>query len=374
MKKFEPVPFLDLKGEIEEIGSEAEVAIKEVVSTGTFILGPAVTEFERNAAAYLGVKHAIGLNSGTDALVMGLRAMGIGEGDEVITTAFSFFATAESIEIVGARAVFVDIDPVTFNLDVDQVEAAINDNTAAILPVHLYGHAVDMDPIMKLAKAHDLRVLEDTAQAWGCEYKGKKAGVIGDVGAFSFYPTKNLGCFGDGGLLTTNDDEIAHVTKMLRDHGSQRKYHHETLGYNSRLDAVQAAVLNVKLPRIDAWNNGRREAAKRYDELLSGIDGVTVPVAANYTRHVYHQYTIRIDGGRRDHVHQFLGKHGIGNTVYYPSPMHKAPYYLNLGRELPELPLADQACNEVLSLPIGPRLQKSDQENVAAALQAALAA
>lgn len=372
MSKFEPVPFLDLKSEIEEIGNEAEEAIKEVVRTGTFILGPAVTEFEKNAAEYLGVKHAIGLNSGTDALVMGLRAMGIGEGDEVITTAFSFFASAESIEIVGARAVFVDIDPETYNLDVDQIEAAITDSTRAILPVHLYGHAADMDPIMALAKKHDLHVLEDAAQAWGCDYKRRKAGTLGDVGAYSFYPTKNLGCFGDGGLLTTNDDEIAQITKMLRDHGSQRKYHHETLGYNSRLDGIQAAVLNVKLPRIDKWNDGRRAAAARYNKLLSGIDGVTLPDEASYTRHVYHQYTIRIAGGKRDHVHQFLGKNGIGNTVYYPSPIHKAPYYLREGHELPELPVAELACNEVLSLPIGPRLTAAEQESVAAALKAAL--
>lgn len=372
MKQFEPVPFLDLKSEIEEIGAETEEAIKEVVRTGTFINGPAVTEFEANAAKYLGVKHAVGLNSGTDALVMGLRAMGIGEGDEVITTSFSFFATAESIEIVGAKAVFVDIDPASFNIDVSQVEACINENTKAILPVHLYGHAADMQPIMDLAQKHKLRVMEDTAQAWGSEYRGQKAGAIGDVGAFSFYPTKNLGAFGDGGMLTTNDDEIAHVTKMLRDHGTQRKYHHETLGYNSRLDGIQAAVLNVKLPRIDRWNDGRRAAAARYNDLLAGIDGVTLPSEAEYTRHVYHQYTIRIANERRDHVHQFLGKNGIGNTVYYPSPMHKAPFYLRSGRDIPDLPHAERACNEVLSLPIGPRLTAAEQESVAAALRAAL--
>jgi dTDP-4-amino-4,6-dideoxygalactose transaminase len=325
--------------------------------------------------AYLGVKHAIGLNSGTDALVIALRAMGVEPGDEVITSSFSFFATAEAIEIIGARAVFVDIDPATFNLDVRQVEAKVTARTRALLPVHLYGQAADMGAVLDIARRHNLKVLEDVAQAFGSDYQGRKAGAIGDAGAHSFYPTKNLGAYGDGGMITTNDDEIARQVRVLRDHGSPRKYHHVTVGYNSRLDSIQAAILRIKLRHIDAWNDARRKAAHHYTKLLSGVPGVTPPAEAGYSRHVYHQYTLRIANGRRDHVREALTAEGIASMIYYPEAMHQAPFFAERAKAQGAAwaqPQSERACLEVLSLPIGPRLGAADVERVVAVIQASL--
>lgn len=364
------IPVLDLTPEIETYWNEFITAIQGVLRSGQFILGPNVKAFEEEVAAYLGVKHAIGVNSGTDALVIALRAAGIGPGDEVITTPFTFFATAEAISQVGATPVFVDIDPRTFNINPELIEPAITSKTKAILPVHLYGQAADMDPIMALAAKYNLKVIEDTAQAFGGEYKRRKLGTIGDVGCFSFFPSKNLGAFGDGGLIATNNDEIAELARMLRVHGAKKKYYNEMIGYNSRLDEIQAAILRVKLPHIDKWNEARRQAANRYNELLKDVTGIITPYEAPYGKHVYHQYTIRVTGGKRDKVKQFLAEQGIGTMIYYPVPVHKLPVYTNSNCHLPE---AERAAGEVLSMPIWPEIAEETQVHIARVVEDALA-
>ena len=369
MSKIE-IPIYDPRPEIEALRPEIEAAIRRVLDSGRFILGPEVEAFEEEVADYLGVRHAVGLNSGTDALVIGLRALGVGPGDEVITTPFTFFATAEAISLVGAKPVFVDIDPRTFNIDPALVPAAITERTKAIVPVHLYGQAADMDPILTIAKEHDLKVLEDTAQAFGGAYRGRKLGAIGDAGAFSFFPTKNLGGFGDGGLLATNDDGVAEAARMLRAHGAKRKYQNEVLGYNSRLDALQAAILRVKLRHIDAFNEARRDLARAYTSPLAELEGVTPPYEAPYGVHVYHQYTVRIAGSRRDAVAAGLAERGVGTMVYYPTPVHRLPVY---DQPAGCCPMAEAAAAEVLSLPMGPRLgRRAVEERVLPALQALL--
>ncbi|MCA0361835.1 MAG: DegT/DnrJ/EryC1/StrS family aminotransferase [Armatimonadetes bacterium] len=366
----EKIPLLDLKPEIDEIRDDIMAAVTRVIDSTAFIMGPDVKAFEEQCAAYLGVKHAVGVNSGTDALVLGIHAMGIRPGDEVITTPFTFFATGECISHMRATPIFVDIDPNTFNLDVDQVEAKITPRTKAIVPVHLYGHAVDMDPLMALAKKHNLLVLEDVAQAWGSEYKGTKVGTIGDAGAYSFFPSKNLGAFGDGGLFVTNNDELADTVRMLRVHGARKKYHNETVGANSRLDTLQAAILRAKLPHIDRWNEGRRAAAARYNEYFSAVPGVITPSEADYTKHVYHQYTIRIEGGKRDAVQAFLNERNIGSFVYYPVPLDKLPVYKNLPPT--ELPVSDLCTSQALSLPIWPSIASDVQKRVVDSVAEAL--
>ncbi|TDA64562.1 MAG: DegT/DnrJ/EryC1/StrS family aminotransferase [Clostridia bacterium] len=363
------IPVLDLTPEIEALWDELMAAIQGVIKSGQFIMGPNVQAFEQEVAAYLGVKHTIGVNSGTDALVIGLRAAGIGPGDEVITTPFTFFATAEAISQVGATPVFVDIDLRTFNINPELIEPAITSRTRAILPVHLYGQAADMDPIMALAEKYNLKVIEDTAQAFGGEYKGRKLGTIGDAGCFSFFPSKNLGAFGDGGLIATNDDEMAEKARMLRVHGARQKYYNEVIGYNSRLDEVQAAILRVKLPHIDEWNEGRRQAARRYNELLKDIPGIVTPFEDPNARHVYHQYTIRVQDDRRDELKSHLAENGIGTTVYYPVPVHQLPLYKELS---PALLVAEQLAGEVLSLPIWPGVQEEVLEFVAGTVRAVI--
>jgi len=353
------IPIYDPRPEIAALRSEIDAAIRRVVDSGRFILGPEVEAFEEEVADYLGVKHAVGLNSGTDALVIGLRALGVGPGDEVITTPFTFFATAEAISLVGAKPVFVDIDPRTFNIDPALIPAALTERTKAVVPVHLYGQAADMDPILAIAREHGLKVLEDTAQAFGGEYKGKKLGTIGDAGAFSFFPTKNLGGFGDGGLLATNYDGVAEMARMLRAHGAKRKYQNEILGYNSRLDALQAAVLRVKLRHIDEFNEARRRIAAFYTQRLAELGGITPPYEAPYTKHVYHQYTVRITDGRRDAVAAGLAERGIGTMIYYPTPVHRLPVY---DESAGCCPLAEDAADEALSLPMGPRLDRRTVE------------
>jgi len=360
------LPVYDPLPEVEALWEELQAAALRVLRSGRYILGPEVEAFEEEVAQYLGVKHAIGVNSGTDALVIALRALGVGPGDEVITTPFTFFATAEAISLVGATPVFVDIDPRTYNINPDLISSAITPRTKAILPVHLYGLPADMDPILEIARSHGLKVLEDCAQAFGATYKGKKVGTLGDAGAFSFFPTKNLGGFGDGGLIATNSDEVAEKARMLRAHGSRRKYYNEAVGYNSRLDTLQAALLRVKLPRVDAWNEARRQVALRYNELLSDIPRLVLPEVS--PGHVFHQYTVRIPG-RRDEVQRALEAHGIGTMVYYPVPLHRLPVYAHMGLSLPQ---AERAAREVLSLPIGPHLNPSSQEGVSEALKAFL--
>ncbi|MGD1856059.1 MAG: DegT/DnrJ/EryC1/StrS family aminotransferase [Leptolyngbyaceae cyanobacterium] len=380
------IPILDLKPQYQAIKAEIQAAVNQVLESGQFILGPVVKAFETDVAAYLGVKHAIGVNSGTDALVIGLRAMGVMPGDEVITTPFSFFATAESISTVGAKPVFVDIRPDTFNIDPSLIEAAITPKTKAIMPVHLYGNPAAMAQIMEIAVKHNLKVIEDCAQAFGAVYKGdcsgcnqtcqdsvrhqlldNYVGTIGDVGAFSFFPTKNLGAYGDGGLLTTNDDEVAEAARMLRVHGAKERYNNLILGYNSRLDAMQAAILQVKLRHIDEWNSKRYWIANTYSQLLADTDGVITPAMS--AGHVFHQYTVRVLGGGRDRIRQALLDAGIGAMVYYPIPQDKLPIYAGL---YPELPVNNQLSHEVISLPMWPELDGSQIERVVNSLQQAI--
>jgi len=360
------IPVLDLSPQIEEQWNELNAAIQSVLRSGQFIMGPEVKAFEKEVAGYLGVKHAIGVNSGTDALVIGLRAMDIGPGDEVITTPFTFFATAESISNVGAKPVFVDIEEDSFNIDPEKIEEAITEKTKAIMPVHLYGNPANMAKIMQIAKKRNLKVIEDCAQSFGARYysnndfEGKQTGSIGDIGAYSFFPSKNLGAFGDGGLVVTNNDDIAEQARMLRTHGAKKKYHNEILGYNSRLDSIQAAILRVKLPKIDEWNEGRRQVAKRYNELFKDNPNIITPEITK--GHVFHQYTIRVLNTSRDELQAKLKEQGIGSMVYYPIPQDKLPIYRG---QYQENSISDNLGMRVLSLPIWPTLDESNQKYIA---------
>ncbi|MGI9080414.1 MAG: DegT/DnrJ/EryC1/StrS family aminotransferase [Acidimicrobiales bacterium] len=366
----EPIPAMDLAPGIDELRTDLLAAVEDVLTSARFILGPNVGAFETEVAAYLGVDHAVGVNSGTDALVIGLRALGVAAGDEVVTSTFTFFATAEATSVVGAQPVFVDSDPKTFNLDPVAVERAIGPRTSAIVPVHLFGQPADMDEIGRLASDHGLVVLEDAAQAMGADWGSRKAGTIGGAGAFSFFPSKNLGGFGDGGLLATDDADVAERARMLRSHGGRRKYHNEMLGYNSRLDELQAALLRRKLPRLDAANAGRRRVAARYDAALAGVGGVVRPVVGSGLTHVFHQYTVRVPAARRDDVAARLRQDGIATMVYYPVPVHLLPVYR--GQEL-RLPEAERAAGEVLSLPIWPEMTDAHIDRVVTSLDQALA-
>ncbi len=354
------VPLFTLNRQHEEIMDELMKATEEVIKSGKFILGPWVAEFEEKVADYLGVKYAVGVGNGTDALSIALSAIDIKPGDEVITTPFTFIATAETIAMLGAKPVFVDIDPKTFNINPDLIEEAITEKTKAIIPVHLYGQAAEMDKIMEIAKKHNVYVIEDTAQGIGATYRGKKLGTIGDIGTFSFFPTKNLGALGDGGLVVTNNEEIYKKAKALRVHGSSVKYHHEYLGYNSRLDSLQAAYLLVKLPHTDRWNEKRRENAAFYNENLKDV--VKVPVEREGNYHIYHQYTIRTD--KRDELKAFLSENGVGIGIHYPIPLHLQPALRYLGYKEGDLPEAEKASKEVLSLPIFPELTEEEKAYV----------
>ena len=359
------IPILDLTPEIELLWDDLNAAFQRVLRSGQFIGGPEVDAFEREVADYLGTTHAVGVNSGTDALVIGLRALGIGPGDEVITTPFSFFATAESISNVGATPVFVDIDERTFNIDPTLIEPAITPNTKAIMPVHLYGRPCAMDAIMDIAERRGLKVIEDCAQSFGARFQGRQTGTIGHVGAYSFFPSKNLGGFGDGGLIATDDDRVAELARMLRAHGSKQKYRNEMLGYNSRLDALQAALLQVKLPHVDAWNQARVEAARRYGASLDSLHGIVTPEVVD--GHVFHQYTIRATNGQRDALTDVLAAAGVGSMVYYPVPQSELPVYASsCGRH----EHSQRAATEVLSVPIWPRIGAEVQSQVARVLEA----
>jgi dTDP-4-amino-4,6-dideoxygalactose transaminase len=375
------VPVLDLAPELEALWGELSSEALRVLRSGRFVLGPDVEAFEREAAEYLGVKHAVGLNSGTDALFIGLRALGVEPGDEVVTTPFTFFATPEAISLIGATPVFADIEADSFNLDPASLEAAVTGRTRAVIPVHLFGRPVDWEALSDVASRHGLRVLEDCAQSIGATAAGgndgaatspRRTGALGDAGAFSFYPTKNLGGFGDGGLLTIDDDGVAETARMLRTHGERSRYRNEMIGYNSRLDALQAALLRVKLRRLDAFNSARRAAARRYGELLADLGAAGVLTTPAVTEgHVFHQYTVRIQGGRRDEVRERLDEAGIGTMVYYPIPCHRLPVYAEAYADV-SLPVAEAAADEVLSLPIWPAIEAATQERVAAALADAL--
>jgi dTDP-4-amino-4,6-dideoxygalactose transaminase len=347
------IPILDLKAQYLAHKEEIDSALLSVVADGQFILGPNVRALEEEIAAYVGCQYAIGVASGTDALLLTLAALGVGPGDEIITTPFTFVATASTISHRGAVPVFVDIDPRTFNLVPEMVEKAVTSRTKAIVAVHLFGQPAEMGPILEIAQRHGLKVIEDAAQAIGAEEHGRRAGSFGDAGCFSFYPTKNLGAYGDGGMVTTNDPAVAEKVDILRRQGSKAKYYSELLGFNSRLDEVQAALLRVKLRHLDDWTAGRQRVAYRYNELLAG-GAVTTPYERPGVRHVYHQYTIRAP--HRDELQASLKKQGIGTMVYYPVPLHRQELYRNLNYPAGSLPDSERAADEVLSLPIYPEI------------------
>jgi dTDP-4-amino-4,6-dideoxygalactose transaminase len=366
----EPFPFLDLKAQFASIREDVMEAITAVMESQHFILGDEVRLFETEIAAMLGAKHAVSCASGSDALVLALMAAGVGTGDEVITTPFSFIATAGSIARVGARPVFVDIDPATFNLAVDKVAAVIGPKTKAILPVHLFGLAAEMAPLVDLANEKGVPVVEDAAQAIGARYRGRYVGTIGTLGCFSFFPSKNLGGAGDGGLITTEDSGLAERLRVLRVHGSKKKYHHDILGTNSRLDALQAAILRVKLKHLDEWTRGRQLRAERYRSLFgeSGLDNkIQVPERpTDDFVHVYNQFTIRCR--ERDEVAGFLKSAGIPAEIYYPLPLHLQPAFGYLGHRARQFPEAELASHEVLSLPVYPELTATQQSSVVSAI------
>jgi len=355
------VPMVDLKTQYQEIKEEIASILKEVFESSQYILGPKVSEFEKKIADYHGVTEAIGVASGTDALHLSLDALDIKEGDEVITTPFTFFATAESILYRGAKPIFVDIEPDTLNIDTRQIKALLTEKTKAILPVHLFGHMVNMEEISNIAKRYDIKVIEDCAQSFGAELKGRKAGSFGDTGCFSFYPSKNLGGFGDGGIVILNDSEVAGKIRMLRNHGSKGSYIHERIGYNSRLDEIQAAILLVKLKRVDEYNRKRRQGAALYTDLLS--DTVKCPVEKNGAYHIFHQYTIM--SPRREEIQKQLKENGISSVIYYPVPLHLQNALKFLGYREGSFPVAERAAREVLSLPMYPELEESTIQEIA---------
>ncbi len=362
-----PVPFIDLVPQFQSMSAEVMAAVERVFAEQKFILGDEVTGLEEEIATYCDSRFAIGCNSGTDALIIALQALDVGEGDEVITTPFSFFATASSICRTGATPVFVDIDPESFNLDVDAVEDAITPHTKAIMPVHLFGQCCDMEPLWRLCQKYKLHIVEDACQAIGAEFEGRRAGVLGTVGCFSFFPTKNLGGAGDGGMMTTDDPELVAKLRRLRVHGDVGQYEHLELGMNSRLDALQAAVLRVKLKRLDDWTAARQNNARRYGEMFqqAGIlDAITLPVEREDRRHVFNQFCIRVEHGRRDHVMQQLKAAKIGCAVYYPKPLHLQTCFKHLGYEQGQFPEAEAASKDILALPSYPELPVADQDRV----------
>lgn len=365
-----PIPFVDLKAQYEPLKEEIQGAWEGALGSMRLFLGPNVQAFERDFAAYLddgaGRLQAFGVSDGTTALHLALRACGIGAGDEVITVSHTFIATAEAILLAGARPVFVDIEPETCLMDVSQVEGRITERTRAILPVHLYGQCVDMDPLLEIARRHGLVVIEDACQAHGATYKGRKAGSMGDVAAFSFYFSKNLGAYGEGGMVTTGDAELARRVRMMRDHGSEKRYYHDMLGWNGRLDELQAAVLRIKLPHLEAWNEQRRAVAAFYQQALAGGRIVT-PVEREGNRHVYHLYVIRVQD--RDGLRERLNEEQIGNGIHYPVPIHLQKSMAEFGFERGSLPVTEKAVEEILSLPIYPELTLEQAERTAAVVR-----
>jgi len=362
------IPMVDLKGQFHELQQVIEAGFREVCETTQFILGPRVKAFEEEVAAYCGVKHAIGVASGTDALHLALRAAGIGVGDEVITTPFTFIATAEAISYVGATPVFIDIDPRTFNIDVSLIEAAITDKTRAVLPVHLFGQPADLTPVAALCQKYGLQLIEDCAQSFGAEYGGKKSGAFGRLGCFSFFPSKNLGGYGDGGMVITDDDELAKEVNVLRNHGSRERYHHSILGFNSRLDELQAMILRAKLPHLDSYNERRRINAHLYTARLKGSP-IVPPAEDGKGKHVYHQYTVL--SPQRDQLQQALNAEGIASAVYYPIPLHLQEVYRE-GCVGCRFPVAERTAEQVLSLPMYPELTEAQINRICDVLLAAV--
>jgi len=374
------VPLLDLVAQYQTIRAEVLAGIDEVLETQRCIGGPKVAECEKAMAAYCQATHAVGASSGTDAILNALMSLGIGRGDEVITTPFTFFATVGSIVRAGARPVFVDTDPRTYNLDPKLVEGAVTERTKAILPVHLFGQTAEMDPILEVARRHGLSVIEDAAQAIGAEYKGRRAGSMGTCGCFSFFPSKNLGAAGDGGMITTNDDRLAEMCRVMRDHGSKPKYYHKYIGGNFRLDAIQAAVVLVKLRHLEAWHQARQAHAAYYDRRFAGCEAVVTPYVEPHNRMIYNQYVIRIradrgqadpacqPAGRRDGVMAYLEKRGIGHAIYYPVPLHLQECFADLGYREGDFPESERAAKEVLAIPVYPELTEPQQDEVAGAV------
>lgn len=359
------IPLVDLKAQYISIKSEIDVAIQRVIDNTSFILGDEVSAFEQAFASIVGANGAVGVGSGTSALHLALLAVGVRPGDEVITTAHTFIATAEAISLIGARPVFVDIDPLTYNIDPNRVEEAITPRTKAILPVHLYGQPAELEPLRDIATSHGLWLIEDAAQAHAAEYDGKRCGSIGDLACFSFYPGKNLGAYGDAGAVTGNDESLLARVRMLRDHGRTTKYEHEEIGYPERLDALQAAILGAKLPHLEQWTEARREHARLYNELLSG-GSITTPFQSPNVRHVYHLYVIRT--ANRDRMLEHLQSKGIGAGIHYPIPLHRQPAYLKQGYGDARLPITEQVASEVISLPMYPELRREQIEYVTEAV------
>lgn len=364
------VPFLDLKAQHEPIRAELMSAINDVIDRGAFAGGPFVAQFEEDFAAFCASCHAVGVGNGTDALWLALLAFGVGPGDEVITVPNTFIATAEAISYCGAKPVFVDVDPRTFTMDPSLLERAITPHTRAVVPVHLYGQTADMDPIMAIARRHNLHVIEDACQAHGAEYKGRRAGSIGDAGCFSFYPGKNLGALGEAGAIVTDDAAAAIKMKVLRDHGQESKYHHSLIGWNARMDGIQGAVLTVKLKRLDRGNSARREHAKLYGELLCGVDNLMLPVVADHSLPVFHLYVVQVE--QRDRILRTLGERGISCGIHYPKPVHLQKAYECLGLRAGAFPVAEQGAERLLSLPMFPELTRAQVEVVANELKAVL--
>ena len=359
------IPFVDLKSQYLSIKPEVDAAIQGILDSCAFTLGPEVVAFEKEFAAYSGADIGVAVNTGTSALHLALLAAGVGRGDEVITVPFTFVATVSAIDYTGAKAVLVDIDPVTYTMDVTQLEAAITDKTKAIIPVSLYGQPADMGPLLEIAKRRGLVVIEDACQAHGAEYNGQRSGSLADMTCFSFYPGKNLGAYGEGGMVVTNNPEYARTIRMLRDWGAEKKYHHVLKGYNFRMEGMQGAVLRVKLRYLEGWTEARRTAAAHYDQLFEGT-GVVAPKAAAYARHVYHIYAIRTK--HRQAWQEALLAQGIQSGIHYPTPVHLLPAFADLGYQAGQFPHSEQAANEVLSLPMFPELTAAQREEVARAV------
>lgn len=358
------IQMLDLSEQYITMKDEIVTKLDEVMSSSRFILGENVKKLETDIARFSNVRYGVGVGNGSDAIHIALQAAGVGEGDEVITTTFTFFATGGAVARANAKPVFVDIDPLTFNIDPAKIEATITDKTKAIIPVHLYGQMADMEAIKEIAVKHDLVVIEDAAQAIGAKQNGKSVGELGTAATYSFFPTKNLGAYGDGGMIVTNDEELAENTRVIRVHGSKPKYHHHVLGYNSRLDELQAAILNVKFPYLDKWSAARRERANYYTQNLSDKlnDIVTTPIEKEGNYHVYHQYTLRVPN--RNDLQSYLKDQGIATMIYYPIPLHMQPVFGSLGYSEGDLPHAEKAAKEALSLPMYPELKKENQDYV----------
>ncbi|MEK6233904.1 MAG: DegT/DnrJ/EryC1/StrS family aminotransferase [Planctomycetales bacterium] len=364
----EPTPLIDVRKQNDALQEEIQQAIREVCEGGQFVLGPAVQEFEETAAKYCDADHAIGCGSGSDALLLSLLALDVGRGDEVIMPSYTFFATAGAVWHAGATPIFAEIDPVTFNIDPEDLERKITPRTKAVIPVHLFGQTAEMEPIWRLAVKHRFAVVEDAAQAIGAEYRGRRTGVLGDIACFSFYPTKNLGAFGDGGMAVCNDPRLAEKLRLLRVHGMKPRYHHKIVGLNSRLSSIQAAVLSVKMRRLEEWTSKRIENAARYDSLFReyGLDQiVTIPTSSPDRRHAWNQYVIRVPDGKRDALRAHLGDHSIGSEIYYPIPVHQQECFQNHAFAQVDLPETDRAALDSLALPIFPELTPLQQWRVA---------